>query len=87
MSIYVNKDTRVIVQGITGKQGAFHAEKMIELKAASKLKRIIVAEHNYGQMVLEVERVVKDNCKIDFVGKWNGSVITPAEILAKIEEA
>ena len=57
------------------------------LKAASKLKRIIVAEHNYGQMVLEVERVVKDNCKIDFVGKWNGSVITPAEILAKIEEA
>ena len=56
-------------------------------KAASKLKKIIVAEHNYGQMVLEVERVVKDTCKIDFVGKWNGSVITPAEILAKIEEA
>ena len=34
MSIYVNKDTRVIVQGITGKQGAFHAEKMIEYGTA-----------------------------------------------------
>ncbi|MCF0237624.1 MAG: succinate--CoA ligase subunit alpha [Sphaerochaetaceae bacterium] len=30
MSIYVNKDTKVLVQGITGKQGAFHTEKMIE---------------------------------------------------------
>ena len=30
MSILVNKDTKVIVQGITGKQGAFHTEKMLE---------------------------------------------------------
>ena len=34
MSIYVNKDTRVLVQGITGKQGAFHTEKMIEYGTA-----------------------------------------------------
>ena len=30
MSILVNKDTRVLVQGITGQAGAFHAEKMLE---------------------------------------------------------
>ena len=30
MSILVSKDTRVIVQGITGQAGAFHAEKMLE---------------------------------------------------------
>ena len=30
MSIFVNKETRVLVQGITGKQGAFHTEKMLE---------------------------------------------------------
>lgn len=56
------------------------------LKAASKLKVLLVAEHNYGQMVLEVERVVKNACKIAFVGKYNGSVITPQEIVKKLEE-
>jgi succinyl-CoA synthetase alpha subunit len=29
MSILVNKDTRLVVQGITGREGAFHAEQMI----------------------------------------------------------
>ncbi|MDQ3633910.1 MAG: succinate--CoA ligase subunit alpha [Acidobacteriota bacterium] len=30
MSILVNKDTRLIVQGITGKEGTFHTQQMIE---------------------------------------------------------
>lgn len=30
MSILINKDTRVLVQGITGKEGLFHTEEMIE---------------------------------------------------------
>ena len=29
MSIFVNKETRVIVQGITGAQGRFHTEQML----------------------------------------------------------
>lgn len=30
MSILVNKDTRLVVQGFTGKEGTFHAEQMID---------------------------------------------------------
>lgn len=30
MSIWVNNDTRLVVQGITGREGSFHARQMIE---------------------------------------------------------
>ena len=30
MSIYVNKDTKVVVQGITGSEGSFHARACLE---------------------------------------------------------
>ncbi|MGH2618067.1 MAG: succinate--CoA ligase subunit alpha [Thermomicrobiales bacterium] len=30
MSILVDRDTRVLVQGITGREGSFHAEQMVE---------------------------------------------------------
>ena len=30
MSILVNRDTRLIVQGFTGKEGTYHSEQMIE---------------------------------------------------------
>lgn len=30
MSIFVNKDTRIIVQGITGNQGSFHTRQMLD---------------------------------------------------------
>ncbi len=59
-----------------------------ELEALSrKVKRIIVAEHNDGQILLEVQRVVKGNCDVDFIGRIDGSVMTPREILTKIEGA
>ena len=30
MSVFINKDTRLVVQGITGRDGSFHAKQMIE---------------------------------------------------------
>lgn len=53
---------------------------------AKNVKAIVVAEMNYGQLVLEVERVVKNAAPVYHVGKINGEVITPDEILAKIKE-
>ena len=32
MSIFVGKDTRVLVQGMTGRQGRFHAQQMLDYK-------------------------------------------------------
>ncbi|MBQ1907577.1 MAG: 2-oxoacid:acceptor oxidoreductase subunit alpha [Firmicutes bacterium] len=55
-------------------------------EVCGKVKKIVVAEHNYGQLLHEVERVAKGRCEISFIGKVDGTVITPDEILAKIEE-
>lgn len=62
----------------------FPEERVREL--AKQAKSIIVAEMNYGQLVLEVERVVKGTTDIYHVGKINGEVISPDEILSKIKE-
>jgi len=55
------------------------------LELSKKVSHILVAEHNYGQLVLEVERVVKNNCGISHIGKVDGTVITPDEILSRVE--
>lgn len=54
---------------------------------SKKVDKIVVVEHNNGQILLEVERVIKNNCALDFLGKVNGTVITPDEIIAKVKEA
>ncbi len=51
-----------------------------------QLKGIIMAEHNYGQMLREVQRACEGAVPISFIGRINGTVIPPQEILEKIEE-
>ena len=58
-----------------------------QLKARlPQLKNILMVEHNHGQMLLEVQRVAGGGTPISFLGKVDGTVITPAEILAKLKE-
>lgn len=55
-------------------------------KLAKRCKRLLVVEHNYGQIVREVERMIHGVCPIDFLGCVDGSTITPSQITAKLEE-
>lgn len=50
----------------------------------NRVGRVVVAEHNYGQLLLEVQRVAAGRCRIDFIGRVDGTVITPDEIADKV---
>lgn len=52
----------------------------------SRLKHIIVAEHNNGQMLLEVQRAAERSVTVSFIGKIDGTLIRPEEVLQKINE-
>jgi succinyl-CoA synthetase alpha subunit len=71
LSIFVNKDTKVIVQGITGSNGLFHTKQMIEYGTQ------IVAGVTPGKGGTEVEGVPVFNTVAEAVEKTgaNASVI------------
>lgn len=58
-----------------------------QLKAhLSHLKKILVVEHNYGQMLLVVEHAVASKVPVHFLGQVNGTVIPPCDIIEKLTE-
>ena len=58
-------------------------EKQLRERLPS-LKRILTVEHNYGQMVLEVRRVAEGKVPVDFLGRLDGTVISPDDILGAL---
>lgn len=60
-------------------------EKRIK-KLAEKIKGFVVAEVNYGQILLEVERCSRNITKIVHVPLMGGRIHTPEEILNGIKE-
>lgn len=55
-------------------------------QAAKKAKAVLVVEMNEGQYVQEIERIVKDQTEIHFLGNGAGELIDPEEVYQKIEE-
>ncbi len=55
-------------------------------KLSRKINTVIVAELNAGQMVYEVERVIRKDARIERLNKFDGELFTPGEILDKITE-
>ena len=61
------------------------ADKVIA-ELAAKVKGIVVAELNYGQIVHEVRRAANGACPVSLCGKYNMRAFEPGEILASIDE-
>lgn len=55
-------------------------------KLAKQAKNIIVVEHNYGQLLLEIQRVMGNECAVSFLGRVDGEIIMPGQIVEKIKE-
>ena len=55
-------------------------------RLSKKINTVIVAELNAGQMVYEVERVVKKDSRVERLNRYDGELFTPGEILDKIME-
>ena len=51
---------------------------------AANMKAILVAEMNFGQYVIEVERAVAGKCPVILQAKYNNDAISPKEMLAEI---
>ena len=61
-------------------------EKRIK-ELAQRVQAFVVVELNYGQVVLEVERLVGAQAKTILVGHGGGDLHDPKEILKSVEEA
>ena len=64
----------------------FPDKELLNFAVKAKAKKILVPELNAGQMVLEVERLIKGYCEVEALSLVNGELFKPAEILNKIKE-
>lgn len=54
-------------------------------KLASRARGLVVAELNLGQLKLEVERASQGKTGVHFVGRVDGELLTPREIIAQVK--
>ena len=61
------------------------ADKII-FELAEKVKGIVMAELNYGQLVGEVQRAAQGKCPVKLCAKYDMTIFEPEEILTAIED-
>jgi len=61
------------------------ADKII-FEIAKKVRGILVAELNYGQIVGEVQRAAKGNCEVKLCGKYDMTIFEPEEIEKAVDD-
>jgi len=64
----------------------FPEEALLECVLKNNIKHVLVAELNYGQIALEVERILKADAQVGHIGKIDGDILYPAEIVNKVSE-
>ena len=62
----------------------FPEKRVAEL--GKQVKGIVVPEMNLGQMIFEVERIVKSDCKLAGVNRVDGDPLTPTQIIDQVKE-
>lgn len=60
-------------------------EKRVE-ELGKQVNAIVLPEMNLGQMIFEVERIVKNDCKLAGVHRVDGDPLTPTQIIEKVKE-
>ena len=60
-------------------------EKLLRARLP-QLRSILMVEHNHGQMLQEVQRTVSGAVPVGFLGRIDGTVISPDDILEKLRE-
>ncbi len=52
----------------------------------TNVRKVVVAELNMGQLVHEIRRIAPDHTEVHFLGRYDGEVMTPQQIVEKIKE-
>lgn len=62
----------------------FPEKRVAEL--GKQANAIVVPEMNLGQMIFEIERIVKNDCKLAGVNRVDGDPLTPTQIIDQVKE-
>jgi 2-oxoglutarate ferredoxin oxidoreductase subunit alpha len=64
----------------------FPEPSLAKIAQRPKVRRILVAEMNAGQMLLEVERIAGKHCEVESLLRLDTEMITPRQIMRAIRE-